>query len=56
MTVDSANIKQISFITNQMHGYDENELIDIMAIKDESYFYNAFLMKAKRIFLDPKKF
>ena len=54
--IGSANADQISFITDLMHGYDESKLTDVEVIKDEFYFYNAFLTKAKRVFLDTKKY
>ena len=36
--LNNANIDQISFIIDLMHGYDESKLIDIETIKDESFF------------------
>ena len=53
--VNSANIDQISFIIDLMYRCDESKLINVGPIKDKSYFYNAFLTKAKRVFLDTKK-
>ena len=53
-TVNSADGDQISFLIKLMNGYNESELIDIKAIKDE-FFYSTVLTKAKKIFLDTKK-
>ena len=53
-SVNSANADQISFIINLMNGYNERELIDIKAIKDE-FLYNTVLTKAQKCFLDTKK-
>ena len=53
--IDRANADQISFIIDLMHGYDGSKLTDAEVIKDECYFYNVFLRKAKRVFLDTKK-
>ena len=53
--INSANVDQISFIIDLVHGYDESKLTDIETIKDESFFYNSFLTKAEKVFSDIKK-
>ena len=49
-TVESANIEEVSFVTDLMHGYDESKLIDTTTIKDKSYFHNALLKNQTEFF------
>ena len=46
MTVNIANVDQISFIIDLIHGYNESKQVHMEAIRNES-FYNNVLTKAK---------
>ena len=55
MTINSGNPDQISFVIDLVNGYDEGKLTDIEIKKNDEFFYNTVLTKAKKVFLDTKK-
>ena len=54
MTVNSANVDQISLIINLMHGYNEQEFHNIKEMESK-FFHNTILTKANDVFVDTKK-
>ena len=58
-SINSANVDQISFIIDLIHGYDRGKLIDTGTVMDISYspsdLQHGLLTRAQRILLDTKK-
>ena len=54
MTVNNANVDQISFIINLIHGYDAGKLYNIKELKSE-FLNTTILTKANDVFLNTKK-
>ena len=54
MTVNSANVDQISLIIDLMHEYNEEKLHDIKELESK-FFHNNILTKANDVFLDTEK-
>ena len=54
MTVNSANVDQISFIVKLMHGYNKGALYGIKELKSK-FFHDTILRKANDVFLNAKK-
>ena len=54
MTLNSANVDQISLIINLTHGYNEGKLHDIKELESKFLDY-TILTKTNDVFLDTKK-